>query len=140
MVVMVIVRLMALMLVATSAFALPKEANNGVTILAVVDGDTIKIEKGSKSQNARLKFIDTPEIWKYKCPAELKKGQKAKMRLTQILNEAKAVRINFHGKGYYGRPLITIKADGKDVGKTLMREKLAIPYKKGERHRKDLWC
>ena len=125
---------------AFSAIALPKTTTSGTVILRIIDGDTIKIRRNSKTENARLKFIDTPELRGFKCPQERTKALRAKARLAQILTNATTVSIKFYGRGYYNRPLITLKANGKDVGRTLLREKLAIPYKKGERHRRNLWC
>ncbi len=115
------------LLVAIFVVALLAPATAQERIIRVIDGDTVKLENG---ENARLKYIDAPEL-KGKCEAENLLATSAKKRLEKLLATAGEVDIQFHGRGYYRRPLITIAADGRDVGEILVDEGLARPYTTG---------
>ena len=123
------------------AMAVATTANGGegshrfIRIVGVIDGDTLKIATVNGVENARFKFIDTPEL-RGKCEREQQLAIRARDRLEQLIIAANRLRISFHGRGYYGRPLITLRADGADVGAALISEGLARPYKPG----RESWC
>ncbi|TBG38536.1 thermonuclease family protein [Rhizobium leguminosarum] len=111
--------------------------------LSVYDGDTIKcngyrmrlLGEGRPFHSG----IDTPEIGKRaRCPQELSMGLAAKERLQELLDDRK-LRIVFSGShDRAGRPLINIyRADGLEVGKTLLNEGFAREWR--PKHRND-WC
>ena len=102
----------------------------------VYDGDTVALRCGDKEQTARLVGFDTPETKKPKCEAERALGEKAKLRLRELLaNGAASYRSQGHDK--YGRELIVLKVDGRDVAETLVNEGLAVDYTGGGRIS---WC
>jgi micrococcal nuclease len=100
----------------------------------VIDGDTI-IHQGLR---IRLIDIDAPEIDAPKCASEEALGQKARLRLRDLLN-AGTIRIVKSGKrdvDRYGRTLRLVTVNGRSVGDILIEEGLAWPWE-GRRHD---WC
>lgn len=102
-------------------------------INCVVDGDTFWMG-GAK---IRIADIDTPEINQPKCRAEWERGQRAKLRLLQMLNGGK-VRLSAYGRDRdrNGRLLRAVSAGGRPVGATLIHEGLARRWD-GQRRS---WC
>ncbi|SKC08835.1 thermonuclease family protein [Sphingopyxis flava] len=99
----------------------------------VVDGDTIWLE----GEKIRIADIDTPETHDYRCPAERELGDRATVRLREIL-EAGTITLKpiDRDTDRYGRKLRIVLVDGKSVGKTLVDEGLARWYEGGRRP----WC
>jgi endonuclease YncB( thermonuclease family) len=100
----------------------------------VVDGDTIHVN-GAK---IRIADIDAPEVHdNYRCAAELALGQRAAVRLRQLLNSGVVTmsRID-RDRDVYGRYLRNVQVDGRDVGAVLVHEGLAHVY----RGYKLPWC
>jgi endonuclease YncB( thermonuclease family) len=102
--------------------------------LVAVDGDTINCD------GVRMRLLgdgepfvsgfDTPEITKAKCPAEKLLGQKAKVRLQEIL---RTPGIKIEGSGEtedrHGRPLVRIRLpDGRTAGSIMLAEGLARAF------------
>lgn len=108
--------------------------------LSVVDGDTIKCD----GQNMRLlgggivdvRGIDTPELRTWKCEKERKLAKLARNRLKELL-AGKKPRIIAEGEDKFGRPLINIYVDGREVGKRLLDEGFAREW---IRRQKTDWC
>ena len=100
----------------------------------VVDGDTIHVN-GAK---IRIADIDAPEVHdNYHCAAELALGQRAAVRLRQLLNSG-AVTMSpvDRDRDVYGRYLRNVQVNGRDVGAILVREGLAHAY----HGHKEPWC
>jgi endonuclease YncB( thermonuclease family) len=93
----------------------------------VVDGDTLWLG-GTK---IRLEDIDAPEVHPgrggYRCAAEKRLGDRATLRLQQLLSSAPfaAVQVGRRPVDVYGRALRTIKIGGRSVGQQLVAEGLA---------------
>ena len=106
----------------------------------VYDGDTIIVE----NQRMRLVGIDSPEISKPRCDREKTLGYAARDRLRQIVEHARTVELADGGKrDKYGRPLVTLYADGIDVRRPMMAEGHAIVWRPGRRAWSDRlqhWC
>lgn len=101
--------------------------------ITVIDGDTVIRD----SIHYRLLGFDTPEI-KGKCQAEREKAWKAKARLKALIQQAKAINlVSAKRQDIYGRTLAYLFINAKDVGKTLIEEKLARKYYGGKRKG---WC
>ena len=103
----------------------------------VVDGDTFDYG----GDRVRIANIDTPEISRSQCPAEMVLGMAAKRRLESLLRRGKIDVIvgdpaDGRTKDRYGRTLATVKVDGQDVGEILIGEGLAKRWT-GKRAR---WC
>lgn len=113
----------------------------GAALLAVpalaaniaVDGDTVKVD----GENTRLIGFDTPETFFAKCKAERALGLKAKVRLQALLDAGPA---EFEFRPYrdkYRRRLAVLRIGGEDAAVIMVREGLAVPYKRG---RRISWC
>jgi len=105
--------------------------------IQVVDGDTVHID----GKNVRLVGFDTPEttFGEYRCDPELEWGKRAAARLNEILDSANTIDIRYRKRpDRYKRPLALLKVDGRNVGQTLIRERLAVRYN-GSGPKMD-WC
>ena len=81
---------------------------------------------------------DAPEISEPKCASEATLGERAKLRLLDLLNSG-SVEIRPRGardEDRYGRKLRLVLVNGRSVGDTLIAEGLAWPWQ-GHRH---AWC
>lgn len=100
----------------------------------VIDGDTIDY----RGERIRMIDYDTPEISDPKCASEYALGQRAKLRLLELLNSG-TVDIRTSGArdtDKYGRKLRLVLVNGRSVGDTLIAEGLAWRWE-GRRHQ---WC
>lgn len=99
----------------------------------VVDGDTIWLE-GVK---IRLADIDTPETHDYRCQAEKDLGDRATVRLKEVLQSGNiSLQAIDREADQYGRKLRIVLVDGESAGETLVDEGLARWYEGGRRP----WC
>ncbi|MPZ37242.1 MAG: hypothetical protein GEU95_04135 [Rhizobiales bacterium] len=105
--------------------------------IRVSDGDTVWID----GESVRLLGFDTPEtqVGFYRCDVERERGLVAKKRLEEILDTARAIDIRFRKhRDRYNRLLGRLSLDGRDVGKILISEGLAVRYR-GSGPKMD-WC
>ncbi|WP_337956218.1 thermonuclease family protein [Devosia sp. ZB163] len=99
----------------------------------VVDGDTFWLE-GIKY---RIADIDTPEISQPQCVAEKALGERAKLRLAELLSAgAFTLAAADRDEDRYGRKLRLVVRDGASVGALLVGEGLAHRWDGG----KHGWC
>lgn len=99
----------------------------------VVDGDTIWLE-GTK---IRVADIDAPETHPARCQSEQDFGDRATLRLQELLNNGSvSLRPIDRDEDRYGRKLRIVLVDDKSVGDTLVNEGLARWYAGGRRP----WC
>ena len=121
---------------APAAWAGPKFGlcGAGVSVNCIVDGDTIDVS------GVRIRMIDydAPEIGKPKCASERALGEKAKLRLRDLLNagQVNIAPLGSRDEDKYGRKLRLVTVNGQSVGNVLIAEGLAWPW---EGHRHD-WC
>lgn len=100
----------------------------------VVDGDTIWL----KGEKIRIADIDTPETHPARCAQEALLGEKATLRLRDLLNQGRfSVQPIKRDRDRYGRKLRILERDGESLGLILVREGLARPYQGG---RRAPWC
>ena len=102
------------------------------------DGDTCYVTVDGANTKIRLLELDTPEISKPKCEAELKLGLTAKDYLNNLI--AKASTIEFktdYTEDYFGRILSYLIIDGEDVSAKIVSNKLGVVY---DRNNKTDWC
>jgi endonuclease YncB( thermonuclease family) len=101
--------------------------------------------KDEYGQNMRLlgggivnqRGIDTPEIGSHaKCEKERKLALLAKRRLKDLI-EGKDVRVEVKGRDKFGRPLVNLYVEGREIGAQLLREGFAREWRKGF---KNDWC
>jgi endonuclease YncB( thermonuclease family) len=106
------------------------------TDIWVIDGDTIRIHH--QPPNVRLVGLNAPEIHNASCPAEAELGAKATRRLRELVRagglEFEYVRCSCPEgtQGSFacnwGRSCGSLRANGQDVGTTLIAERLAVPF------------
>ena len=102
------------------------------------DGDTCYVTIDGKNEKIRLLKLDTPELSKPKCDAELKLGLKARDFLNDLVKNAKTIEFKTDYKlDYFGRVLSHLIIDGNDVSALLVKKGLGVVYKKGY---KTDWC
>jgi endonuclease YncB( thermonuclease family) len=109
--------------------------------LTVSDGDTLKCDgqllRLLGEGTPHVVGIDTPELRTWKCQKERRLAKLAKFRLRQLVAGGK-VKIVSLGTDRSGRPLVNVYLpDGREAGKTLLREGFAREWRKG---RKVDWC
>ncbi|CAN5708996.1 hypothetical protein BH18ACT2_BH18ACT2_09700 [soil metagenome] len=97
------------------------------TVIGVVDGDTVDIEIGGRSERVRLLGIDTPEVYvdDGRGPAECF-GPEASEFTSELLAEGSDVRLerDVVGRDDYGRLLayVYVLADGEVTGGNMVNE------------------
>lgn len=102
----------------------------------VYDGDTVELLCGAEKRTGRLVGFDTPETKSPGCPEELALGKRATERLRALV---KGGEIGIFRQGFdkYGRDLVILTVEGRDVGDVLVAEGLAHAYHGGSRGG---WC
>jgi micrococcal nuclease len=104
-----------------------------IRVTCVVDGDTIWL----KGMKVRIADINTPEVSKPECPAELALGERATSRLVTLLNEgAFSLEPIDRDEDAYGRKLRIVTRGGESLGATLVSEGLAEAWTGSRRS----WC
>jgi endonuclease YncB( thermonuclease family) len=102
----------------------------------VIDGDTIRDLAADRT--VRLVGFNAPETLNPQCAHEAELGERAKARLKELAR-SNSLRLTYvrcscplgtEGTDAcnYGRACGELKADGEDVGSTLMREGLAVSF------------
>jgi endonuclease YncB( thermonuclease family) len=117
---------------------------NAKTIERTIDGDTFVIFNPKPpvdllQNRGRLVGIDTPESMKQfaKCQKEIELGLKAK-EFSQKFVDAENVEIIYLGLDKYGRYLISLRKNKKDLAEELVRAGLAVFYDGGTKVKN--WC
>jgi|CXWL01.1.fsa_nt_gi endonuclease YncB( thermonuclease family) len=102
----------------------------------VIDGDTL--EDLSTGERIRLANIDTAEMRDgARCDAERAHGERARTALRSLLAGADQVSVRRTGReDSFGRTIGYVLIDGRDVGRALIAEGLARPW----RGRREPWC
>ncbi|MBX5320256.1 alpha/beta hydrolase [Staphylococcus caprae] len=98
-----------------------------VTLVKVVDGDTVKFNYKGKKTTFRLLLIDTPETKDPRKSVE-KYGPEASEFTTNKLTSAKKIEVEFDKGPHtdkYGRSLAYVYADGEMLNNALVRNGLA---------------
>ena len=86
----------------------------------------------------RLLELDTPEISKPKCEAELKLGLKARDYLNNLIANAATIKFKTDYKeDYFGRILAHLIVDGEDVSTKIVSNNMWVVY---DRNNKKDWC
>lgn len=106
---------------------------NGRGSDCVIDGDTFHLA----GQSIRVADIDTPETRDYSCAAEKALGDRATLRMQQLLNAGPfELQPYERDEDQYGRKLRIVARDGQSLGRILVNEGLARAWD-GSRHS---WC
>lgn len=110
------------LLIAFPSFAI-EECGRGQRYTCVVDGDTLWLE----GRKLRLAGYDTPEATTNICGgrSEIALARRATARFIEILNTTQIEITSVDGSDSYGRGLVQITSNGRDVGDILVSEGLA---------------
>ncbi len=102
------------------------------------DGDTCYVMIDGTKAKIRLLELDTPEISKPKCEAELELGLEARDYLNNLIANASSVEIKTdYEKDYFGRTLAYLIIDGEDASAKIRSNDLGVIYERGN---KQDWC
>ena len=102
------------------------------------DGDTCYVMIDGTKAKIRLLELDTPEISKPKCEAELELGLEARDYLNNLIANASSVEIKTdYEKDYFGRTLAYLIIDGEDASAKIRSNNLGVIYERGN---KQDWC
>jgi len=127
----------------TPQMSAPKASGAAVSapacrVTSVVDGDTVDMNcAGYGAFRARLTGFDTPESFEPGCAAEARVARQVTARLRTLVANARTVEPRIGEMDRYGRRLVRLSLDGRDVGAVLISEGLAVPYRGGRRID---WC
>ena len=107
--------------------------DSGITPNCVTDGDTFRFG----GEKIRIADIDAPETHPSRCAREAELGERATLRLQQLLSEAS---FELHATGRdtdrYGRKLRVVTRGGRSLGDVLVAEGLARTWT----GRREPWC
>lgn len=106
-------------------------------ITYVYDGDTVALDCGAGERTARIQGLNAPETRDAACATEAALGKRATARLRALVKGAGEMSVTRDGHDRYGRDLVRLWIDGRDVAATLVAEGLAEPYLGGARRD---WC
>ena len=102
------------------------------------DGDTCYVMIDGTKAKIRLLELDTPEISKPKCEAELELGLEARDYLNNLIANASSVEIKTdYEKDYFGRTLAHLIIDGEDASAKIRNNDLGVIYYRGNNQD---WC
>ena len=111
----------------TESILNPSQGNAAIHVLAVVDGDTIKIRlSNGTEETVRIIGIDTPEMRPVECF-----GREATEKM-RLLVEGKTIALErdpADDRDNFGRLLRYVFVDGQDAGATMIRDGYAHSYK-----------
>ena len=99
----------------------------------VVDGDTFR----HNGQRIRIADIDAPEVRDFKCSSEKLLGDRATLRLRELLSAGPFELASIdRDEDVYGRKLRVVMRDGRSLGAQLVEEGLARRWTGARRS----WC
>ena len=102
------------------------------------DGDTCYITMNGMKKKIRLLELDTPEISKPKCNAELELGVKARDFLNNLIANASIIEFKTeYLEDYFGRILSYLIIDGEDVSSKIVENQLGVVYNRNQKYD---WC
>ena len=102
------------------------------------DGDTCYITMNGMKKKIRLLELDTPEISKPKCNAELELGIKARDYLNDLIANASTIEFKTeYLEDYFGRVLSYLIIDGEDASSKIIENQLGVVY---DRNLNFDWC
>lgn len=119
----------------TATYMLDREKLQPISVLRVLDGDTVEIDAKwlppGLGDKLKIRFygLDTPEGYpRAKCTGEYIKSTTAKNLIEEKIKTAKEVLVLYDGWDKYGRPLGTVYADKVNLNELLVEQKLATKY------------
>lgn len=124
---------------ALSGMARPAQAEFGeCRVVQVIDGDTVTVWCPARGiERARLLGFDTPELFSPGCLTEWARAYGAMWRLRWMIWTAGELRTVRSGTDRYGRGLVSLFLDGRDVRHAMIGAGAARAYDGGAR---GSWC
>lgn len=119
-------------------------ASAEVTMVRVVDGDTIIVAARPQNERMRVRFlgVDTPEI-NGRCAREIRLAKAASKRTSELLPKGARIILRSDSARFnldkHGRVLARIERNGLDIGQTLIKEGHARVWLPPPAPRND-WC
>ena len=102
------------------------------------DGDTCYITMNGIKKKIRLLELDTPEISKPKCNAELEIGVKARDYLNDLIANASTIEFKTeYLEDYFGRVLSYLIIDSEDASSKIIENQLGVVYNRNQKYD---WC
>ena len=102
------------------------------------DGDTCYITMNDMKKKIRLLELDTPEISKPKCNAELEIGVMARDYLNDLIANASTIEFKTeYLEDYFGRVLSYLIIDGEDASSKIIENQLGVVYNRNQKYD---WC
>ena len=102
------------------------------------DGDTCYVTMNGMKKKIRLLELDTPEISKPKCNAELELGIKARDYLNDLIANASTIEFKTeYLEDYFGRVLSHLIIDGEDASIKIIENQLGVVYNRNQKYD---WC
>jgi len=118
-----------------ASWSIGKNVTSSLRNFSVTDGDTIKMDDGTR---IRLVGFNTPEKFEPRCDKERQLGIQATKRLVEIVSSGRSAVTKVAcsckpgtegtNKCNYGRSCGILTVDGRDVGRTLIDEGLAVSF------------
>ncbi|WP_373683232.1 thermonuclease family protein [Rhizobium leguminosarum] len=111
-----------------------QRCGTGPRVNCIVDGDTL----WNDGVKIRVADIDTPEVSEPRCAAEKALGDRATVRLMELVNAGQFQMHSRpgHDEDKYGRKLRVLVRDGRSLGDILVSERLARTWT----GRRQPWC
>ena len=99
-------------------------------VVTVVDGDTIKVAIGARTETVRLVGIDTPESGRPQTPVECGSKKAATTLRGLVMDRDVILRSDptQDAVDQYGRALAYVDVDGQDAGEAMVASGWAKPY------------
>ncbi|MBY0563588.1 MAG: thermonuclease family protein [Hyphomonadaceae bacterium] len=123
--------------IATLAFALASHAvdrpvpnpSSDPSRYFAIDGDTLQHRQSGRRY--RIANIDTPEVGRSAaCAAERRLGERATRRVRDLLTRAETLQLRrAGGDDDYGRAVVRVLIDGRDLGGILIADGLARSWR-----------
>ncbi|WP_193221980.1 thermonuclease family protein [Amylibacter sp. SFDW26] len=113
------------------------KSEGACSVVMVVDGDTVKLDcEDGDYKSARILGYDAPEK-NAQCIAEYIKANRAAWALRWAMWFADKIEIQKTKLDKYGRDLVILSVDGRDVASHMIASDLARSYQGGKRQG---WC
>jgi endonuclease YncB( thermonuclease family) len=111
------------LLVVLLVAALPAQAQTRTaTVLSIGDGDTLRVQEGSRTLNVRLACIDAPET------IQAPHGTRARAQLQALAPVGSSVELRVKATDRYGRSVAELSRGGRNLNQALVASGAAFVY------------
>ena len=92
------------------------------TVLSIGDGDSLRVQAGSRTLNVRLACIDAPET------SQKPHGATARAQLQRLAPIGSAVELRIKATDRYGRSVAEVSRSGRNLNQALVAAGVAFVY------------